>query len=59
MRALRSQIPSARRQIAVDSIESRCVVYDHRWDGNTGNKMATMEMSDAAERRRNYARSLL
>lgn len=42
-----------------DSIESRCVLYDHRWDGNTGNKIPTMEMSDAAERRRNYARSLL
>lgn len=59
MRVLRSRIPSARRRIAVDSIESRCVVYDHGWDGNTSNKIATMEMSDAAERRRNYARSLL
>lgn len=61
VRALRPRIPSARRHqpIAADSIESRCILYDHRWDGNTGNKLTTMEMSDAAERRSNYAGSLL
>lgn len=48
--------PSGR---AVDSIERWCVVYDLRQHGNTGNKIATMEMSDAAERRRcDYVGSL-
>lgn len=44
--------PSSAALLAADSIERCCVVYDLRQHGNTGNKMATMEMSDAAERRR-------
>lgn len=58
MRVLRSRIPSVRAQIPAYSIECCCVVYDPRGDGNTGNKIATMEMSDAAEKRRNYGGSL-
>lgn len=50
--------PICALRIVVDSIECCCVVYDLRGDGNTSNKIATMEMSDAAERRRNYGRSL-
>lgn len=46
--------PISRRRIAVDSIERHRVVYDLHGDGNTGNKIATMEQSNAAERRRNY-----
>lgn len=46
-------------RISLDSIERCCVVYDLRGDGNTGNKIATMEMTDATERRRcDYAGSL-
>ncbi|CAH2089667.1 unnamed protein product [Euphydryas editha] len=41
--------PITPRRIAVDSIERRCVLYDLGGDGNTGNKIATMEMSDAAK----------
>lgn len=33
----------------VDRIESCSMVYDLHGDGNTGNKMATMETSDGAK----------
>lgn len=41
--------PITPRRIAVDSIERCCVLYDLSEDGNTGNKITTMEMSDAAK----------